>query len=102
MAVRAGFGYCGSMLRDKNTVLSSPAIRETTYYTAGIGFTLSRSAYVDLAYCYVQNRTTPYLLFYGNKYMPAASSEPDEIYQSEQYSTDIKRHSIALTIGFRF
>lgn len=102
LAVRAGFGYCGSMLRDKNTVLSSPAIRETTYYTAGLGFSLSRTAYIDLAYCYVRNRTTPYMLFYGNKYMPAVSSVPDEIYQSEQYSTNIDRHSVAVTIGFRF
>lgn len=98
VSVRAGFGHTGSMLRDKETILSSPAIYETTYYTAGIGFALGRATYLDLAYCYVQNKMTPYMLFYGNNYDPNNT----EIYQSEIYRTDLTRHNIALTVGFRF
>lgn len=98
VSVRAGFGHTGSMLRDKETILSSPAIYETTYYTAGIGFALGRATYLDLAYSYVKNKMTPYMLFYGNNYDPGNT----EIYQSEIYRTDLTRHNIALTVGFRF
>lgn len=100
LALRAGFGYNGSMLRDERTILSSPAIAETTYYTAGLGFSLTRSIYIDIAYCYAKDTTTPYMLFYGNKY--AADGSASEIYQSELYTTDFTRHNVALTVGFRF
>lgn len=100
IALRAGFGYTGSMLRDEKTILSSPVIYQTTYYTAGVGFQLGRATYLDLAYCYAKNKMTPYMLFYGNKYDDAAGQT--EIYQSEVYKTDITRHNIALTFGFRF
>lgn len=100
LAVRAGFGYNGSMLRDERTILSSPAIAETTYYTAGLGFSLTRSIYIDIAYCYAKDTTTPYMLFYGNRY--AADGGASEIYQSELYTTDFTRHNVALTVGFRF
>lgn len=100
LAVRAGFGYNGSMLRDKETVLSSPAVARTIYYTAGLGFSLSRSVYIDVAYCYAKDTTTPYMLFYGNRY--AADGGASEIYRSELYTTDFTRHNVALTLGFRF
>ena len=100
LSVRAGFGYNGSMLRDERTILSSPAVAETTYYTAGLGFSLSRSVYLDVAYCYVKDTTTPYMLFYGNRY--ADDEAKTEIYQSEVYTTDFTRHNVALTLGFRF
>lgn len=100
LAVRAGFGYNGSMLRDKETILSAPAVAKTVYYTAGLGFSLSRSVYIDVAYCYAKDTTTPYMLFYGNKY--AADGGTSEIYQSNLYTTDFIRHNVALTLGFRF
>ena len=100
LSVRAGFGYNGSMLRDERTILSSPAVGETSFYTAGLGFSLSRSVYLDVAYCYVKDTTTPYMLFYGNRY--ADDEAKTEIYQSEVYTTDFTRHNVALTLGFRF
>ena len=84
----------------ERTILSSPAVAETTYYTAGLGFSLSRSVYLDVAYCYVKDTTTPYMLFYGNRY--ADDEAKTEIYQSEVYTTDFTRHNVALTLGFRF
>ena len=60
----------------------------------------SRSVYLDVAYCYVKDTTTPYMLFYGNRY--ADDEAKTEIYQSEVYTTDFTRHNVALTLGFRF
>lgn len=100
-ALRIGYGYTGSMLKEKNTILSSPAICETSYYTAGVGFNLGRSCFLDLAYCYTQNKMTEYMLFYGNRYDNDDASL-DVIYESDRYSTELKRHQVALTFGYRF
>ena len=100
LAVRAGFGYNGSMLRDERTILSSGANAKTTYYTAGLGSSPTRWMYIDIAYCYAKDTTTPYMLFYGNRY--AADGGASEIYQSELYTTDFTRHNVALSVGFRF
>lgn len=102
VAVRAGYGYVGSMLKEKGTILSQPATETVNYFTAGLGFTLGRSCYIDLAYCYAKNTSTEYMLFYGNRYPDTVSSEPAEIYESERFTTDLKRHNIALTFGVRF
>ncbi len=100
VALRAGYGHTGSMLRDEATILSSPAVRESSYYTAGAGVRLGRrqAVYLDLAYCYTKSKTTPYMLFYGNKYASAGN----EIYESGRYVTDFADHTLALTVGFRF
>lgn len=95
LAVRAGFGYSGSMLKDENTVLASPAIKQTTYYGAGLGFVLARGVLLDLAYQYMSSKTTDYYLFY-------ASDGDGRSADSAVYSTEINRHNVALTLGFRF
>lgn len=94
LALRAGFGYSGSMLKDDKTVLASPAIRETTYYGAGIGFVLARGVLLDVAYQYMSSKTTDYYLFYAE--------DKGGHTESAVYSTDINRHNVALTLGFRF
>lgn len=100
LAIRAGFGYNGSMLKDSETILTAPAVYETMYYTGGLGFNFGK-VFVDLAYCYAKNKMTPYMLYYGNIYddRPGYS---DEIHTSDVYRTDITRHNVALTLGFRF
>ena len=100
LAVRAGYGYNGSMLKDSNIILSSPVVYQTNYYTAGLGISFKRT-YIDLAYCYAQNKMTPYMLFYGNRY-DMDGVESDEIHTSGLYKTEINRHNVALTLGFRF
>ena len=94
LALRAGFGYSGSMLRDDNAVLASPAVKQTTYYGAGVGFVLARGVLLDLAYQYMSSKTTDYYLFYA--------SDKKGAVDSAVYSTDIDRHNVALTLGFRF
>lgn len=102
LALRAGYGYIGSMLKDEQTILSSPAVYKTNYYTCGAGLNLGRSCYIDVAYCYAKQELTEYMLFYGNRYPASTSSEPAEIYESDRYSTSFTRHNIALTFGVRF
>lgn len=94
LALRAGFGYSGSMLKDDKTVLASPAIKQTTYYGAGIGFVLARGVLLDVAYQYMSSKTTDYYLFYAE--------DKGGHTESAVYSTDINRHNVALTLGFRF
>ena len=101
IALRAGYGYIGSMLKEENTILSQPAAETTNYYTAGLGFTFGK-CYLDLAYCYSNYQMTEYMLFYGNRYEPMGSSWPDEIYESPRFKTELKRHNIALTFGVKF
>lgn len=93
LALRAGFGYSGSMLRD-GVELASPAIRRTIYGSAGVGFALSRVATLDLAYQYMNHRTTDYYLFYVEDAGGSA--------ESSLYRTEFARHNVALTLGFRF
>lgn len=94
LALRAGFGYCGSMLKDDKTILASPVIRQTTYYGAGVGFVLARGVLLDVAYQYLSSDLTDYYLFYAEDNVGMA--------ESARYSTTINRHNVAVTLGFRF
>ena len=94
LSLRAGFGYSDSMVRDDEFPPASPVIKQTTYYGAGVGFVLSRGVLLDLAYQYVSSKLSDYYLFYAE----------DKVGYTESalYSTDINRHNVALTLGFRF
>ena len=94
LALRAGVGYSGSMLRDSNTIPASPIIKRTTYCSAGLGWTLSRTVTLDLAYQYAVRKTTDYYLFYVE--------EGSDHAESSLYSTKFTQHNVALTLGFRF
>ena len=100
VALRIGYGHTGSMLKDDDTILSSPAVSKTDYFTAGVGFTLGRSCFLDLAYCHSQQQLTQYMLFYGNIYDRAGNIL--ERYESDRFSTKLNRHHVALTLGYRF
>ena len=54
----------------------------------------SRGVLLDLAYQYVSSKLSDYYLFYAE----------DKVGYTESalYSTDINRHNVALTLGFRF
>lgn len=102
LALRAGYSYAGSMLKDDQTILSTPATYESMSYTAGVGVNLGRSCFLDLAYCYASNKLTEYMLFYGNRYPENYSSENAEIYESNRFKTELTQHNFALTFGVRF
>ena len=83
------------MLRDERTILSSPAVAETTYYTAGLGFSLSRSVYLDVAYCYVSSadpeRTGSY---------PVYDYTSGDL--ASVFTRNYKLHAHVLSFGMRF
>lgn len=96
LAVRAGYGYSGSILKDEQTMFSSPVNYKTQYVSCGLGFVLSNYFYMDLAYRYAKQYYTDYKLFYAVDTVGTA----DEY--SGDFKTDISRHNILLTLGFRF
>ncbi len=103
VALRAGYGYSGSMLRDAHTVLAQPAIRKTAYCSAGVGFALSRVCTLDLAYQYMRHTTTDYYLFYVSETVARPEGGFEEMLaESSRYRTRFARHNAALTLGFRF
>ena len=102
VALRAGYGYSGSMLKAKDTILSQPTTESVNYLTAGVGLSLGRSCYIDLAYCFANYASTEYMTFYGNRYPDPVSSEVAEIYESARFKSDLDRHNVALTFGVRF
>ena len=96
MAVRAGYGFSGSMLKDKNTIFSSPVNYQTQYVSCGLGFVLSNYFYLDLAYRYAMQKYTTSKLFYAVDQVGTADD------YSGDFKTDIAQHNILLTLGFRF
>ena len=102
LALRAGFGYSGSMLRDENTIFAQPAIKKTVYYSAGIGLALSRVCTFDLAYQYMKHTTTDYYLFYVSETEDTPRGPQDMFAESSLYRTDFARHNVALSLSFRF
>ncbi|MCM1151727.1 MAG: outer membrane protein transport protein [Alistipes sp.] len=102
-ALRAGFGYSGSMLRDDDTVLASPIIKTTAYYGAGLGYASRRGGFtLDLAYQYMRHTSTDYYLFYVSETVETPAGPQEMFAESSRYSTTFARHNVALTIGFRF
>lgn len=102
LALRAGFGYSGSILRDENTVLTQPAIKKTIYYSAGLGFALSRVCSLDIAYQHMNHTTTDYYLFYVSETTNTPTGPQDMFAESSRYHTEFARHNVALTVSFRF
>lgn len=102
VALRVGGGYTGSMLKDRSTYSTSaratlPVTYETTYYTAGAGFVLSKYVTLDVAYQYLREKMTSCQLFvsYDN-------TTGELLTASGLYDTRFTRHNIAATISFRF
>ncbi len=100
LAIRAGYGYNGSMLKDEpqNYLLySSPIIYRTDLITAGLGFAISPAVRIDAAYQYVTARQTDYRLFFAEN--PVDSSLGD---YSGVFSTDLRNHNVALSLTVKF
>lgn len=97
MALRAGGGFTGSMLKNRNDYYDMPLTYQTYYITAGMGFTLSRRITLDLAYQYVSSDQTPYQLFYS------LDRSSGTFYDSTGlFNTQSTRHNVAMSIGFHF
>ncbi len=99
LALRVGGGYSDSMLRDGSQYVNRPVAGESYYCTAGLGFNLSRSTVLDLAYQYVSQKQSSYQLFFS---ADTSGGGTELLTYSGLYNTELTRHYIALTLGFRF
>jgi len=99
-ALRAGFSYTSSMVRNPDLTESSPLPERVLCYTAGTGFALSRRVTLDLAYQCCRTDNADYRLFYAAE-SPAGSGS-ELIDASERVSTDYTRHNVALSLNVKF
>ena len=101
-ALRAGGGYTDSMLRDRDfytddAYASQPLTVESWYLSAGMGITLSRTVTLDLAYQYKKDQLSQYQLFFSR-----FEQGGDFLTYSGRYDTQLTRHFVTMTLGFRF
>ena len=96
VSLRAGYGISDAMLRnDKELYYNTPTTYKTTCISAGLGFQLGAVS-LDLAYQYIKNEQTQYMLFYAlddTGYFDSASPT---------YKTDFERNYVTLTMGYKF
>lgn len=97
LAVRLGYIYNSSMLQDESIIAATPIPTKSTYVTAGLGFKLNDTVYLDLAYQYGSTDQTAYKLFYATSF-----DDPMQDIESRTFTTSIDRHIAVATIGFRF
>lgn len=96
VALRAGYGVSDSMLRnDQKLYYNNPTTYKSTCISAGLGFQLGAVS-LDLAYQYIKNEQTEYMLFYAldnSGYFDTASPT---------FKTDFERNYVTLTMGYKF
>lgn len=97
LAVRLGYIYNSSMLKDNSIIAATPIPTKSTYITAGLGFKLNDTVYLDLAYQYGKTDQTAYKLFYA-----ISADDASQDIESRTFTTSIDRHIAVATIGFRF
>ncbi len=96
-ALRAGYGVTDSMLRnDRALYYNTPLTYRSTCYSAGAGLVFGGFT-VDLAYQYIENKQTEYMLYYA---LDSRAGVFDTA--SPYYSTDFKRKYVILTLGYKF
>lgn len=95
LALRAGYAYYGSMLRDDDRVFDGPVGERSYNVSAGIGYRKGIIS-LDLAYTYMNEKFTSYDLFYYK--------EPgyEAISQSGYLTPERTRHLVTLSFGARF
>ena len=95
-ALRAGYGYSGSMLKDESIAYEVPQLTTSHAFTLGAGVSLSRRVSLDAAYQCLTDNQTGYYLFYSDGGTGAYN------YASELYNTSLTRHFVTLSLGVHF
>ena len=105
LALRAGYGFSGSMLRGSETddvLYMTPVVYKTNYWSLGLGYALTPHVSLDLAYQNVASKTTDYSLFYSLAYDQSGSFVDGASDWSGIFSTEFTRHNVALTLSVKF
>lgn len=109
-ALRGGYGFSSSMVRENSTnvaLLDISTTNSISYFSAGIGYALSKRTSIDLTYMCQTNNLSDYTLFYGQ----GDISTSDGVYDSEipsaqsaqsgTFSTVLTQHKVALSMVFK-
>lgn len=96
-ALRAGYGYSSSMLKDESLAYEVPQLTDSHYFTLGAGVNLSRTVSLDFAYQHLTDHQSQYRLFYSYDRTADTFS-----YASDLYKTSLTRHFITFTLGVHF
>ena len=97
MDIRAGYIFSDGGIRNSDQIFTHPLITRESYITAGLGFKLGTTTYLDLAYQYNERERTLYQSFYATD-----SANPELNIESVPVRTNSYRHVAVLTLGFRF
>ncbi len=89
LALRAGFACTSSMVRHAELTGSAPLAERVCYYTAGVGFALSRRVSLDAAYQYCKTENSAYRLFYAAERTgtPSPTSTPRSPFRPTTHAT---------------
>ncbi len=99
-ALRAGFGYTSSQVKDLQPAESSPLADRILYGSLGTGVTITPRIQLDVAYQYHYTQNHAYSLFFGAREVGGGAYECFD--KAEPVSTDYQRHNIVLTMAFKF
>lgn len=96
-ALRAGYGYSSSMLKDESLAYEVPQLTESDYFTFGAGVNLSRRVSLDVAYQHLSDKQSAYRLFYSYD-----NAKGGFVAASDVYKTSFTRHFVSLSLGVHF
>lgn len=94
VALRAGYSFNGSMMRDKDAIFDNPIESTTSSASAGLGFNFGRCT-LDMTYVYQNTKLSTYDLFY---YQNASGSFTS---QSGELTGQLNRHQAILTFSVK-
>ena len=97
MDIRLGYIFSNGGIRNDKLFYTHPMARRDNYITAGLGFKLGSTTYLDLAYQYNERKYTAYQSFFATE----AGNEVNNI-EAKPVATSDNRHLAVLTLGFRF
>ena len=105
VALRAGYGFSGSMLRgshEDDVLYMTPVTYRTDFWTLGAGFALTPRMTLDIAYQNMTARSTDYSLFYALAYDQTGNVDLSASDYSGVFDTRHTRHNVAMTLTVRF
>lgn len=94
VALRAGYSFYGSMLKDQEAIFDNPIESSTSSASAGIGFDFGRCS-LDMTYVYQNTKLSTYDLFY---YQNASGSFTS---QSGELTGKVNRHQAILSFSVK-
>ena len=104
-SLRAGGSYMLDFMKDKNYIsMGDPTVKSAYNITAGVGFKLGRTGYLDLTYVYNRSEYTDYDFYYfddGDTWT-GQHDGPEGSEIRRRYTPLQNRHMITLTLGNRF